>query len=395
MDDTVTWDILPTDILYCIFNNLTSRQDIGAAGCVCKSWQSKALCLLEGFPPNVPWLMLSENNNKCDIRSFFNLKNNKIHDLKLSETIGRRCFGIGYGWLLTIGTDLKINLVNPLTRRQIDLPPQSSFLRQSNIEPIMIRKYYISKVVASTDPWDSKANCYNKNCVIMVIYGLIGKLAFVKLGRKTWIDVQMPSRSYCDITFYKGNFYAVDWHEHLYICDINHGAPTVTPIAHVPKWEYDYYSTKYLVESSGALLMLCKTTRGEDDLDEDYDEVNDVKTGFTEHFEVLKLVKKKKTRKNKNGIRKTRNKYEYKFIEVENLDDKALFIGDTSSFSLTASSINGCKPNCIYYTDDINETRLHEERGLDMGVFNLQTSRCEPHYRGESLSSFCPSLWYI
>ncbi|KAM7266323.1 hypothetical protein ACFE04_004220 [Oxalis oulophora] len=106
----------------------------------------------------------------------------------------------------------------------------------------------------------------------MGIYGLIGNLNFAKLGRKTWIDVQMPSRSY------KGNFYAVDWHEHLYICDINHGAPTATPIAHVPNWEYDCYSTKYLVESSGALLMLCKTIMGEDDLDEDNDDVNDAKS---------------------------------------------------------------------------------------------------------------------
>ncbi|KAM7265028.1 hypothetical protein ACFE04_002711 [Oxalis oulophora] len=92
--------------------------------------------------------------------------------------------------------------------------------------------------------------------------------------------------------------------------------PTATPSSHVPKWEYDY-STKYLVELSGVLLMLCKIIRGEDNLDEDYDEVNDVKSGFTEHFEVLKLVKKKKTRKNKNGIRKTRNKYDYNVSDIQ------------------------------------------------------------------------------
>ena len=47
-----------------------------------------------------------------------------------------------------------------------------------------------------------------------------------------------------------------------------------------------------------------------------------------------------------------RSKDEYKWVNVDSLGDQALFVGDNSSMSLFASSFNGCKANCIYFTDD-------------------------------------------
>ena len=46
------------------------------------------------------------------------------------------------------------------------------------------------------------------------------------------------------------------------------------------------------------------------------------------------------------------SKYRYKWVKVHSLGDQALFVGDNSSVSLSASSFNGCKANCIYFTDD-------------------------------------------
>ncbi|KAK7830834.1 hypothetical protein CFP56_027890 [Quercus suber] len=37
---------------------------------------------------------------------------------------------------------------------------------------------------------------------------------------------------------------------------------------------------------------------------------------------------------------------------VDNLGDQVLFVGDSSSMSSSPSSFNGCKANCVYFTDD-------------------------------------------
>ena len=47
-----------------------------------------------------------------------------------------------------------------------------------------------------------------------------------------------------------------------------------------------------------------------------------------------------------------KSKNEYDWVNVDSLGDQALFAGDNSSMSLSASSFNGCKANCIYFTDD-------------------------------------------
>ncbi|KAA8522322.1 hypothetical protein F0562_013317 [Nyssa sinensis] len=41
-----------------------------------------------------------------------------------------------------------------------------------------------------------------------------------------------------------------------------------------------------------------------------------------------------------------------KWVKVESLGNRALFLGCNSSFSVEASDITGCKANCIYFTDD-------------------------------------------
>ena len=47
-----------------------------------------------------------------------------------------------------------------------------------------------------------------------------------------------------------------------------------------------------------------------------------------------------------------KRKNEYGWVNVDNLSDQSFFVGDNSSMSLSASSLNGCKANYIYFIDD-------------------------------------------
>ncbi|KAK4843861.1 hypothetical protein QYF36_023305 [Acer negundo] len=72
--------------------------------------------------------------------------------------------------------------------------------------------------------------------------------------------------------------------------------------------------------------------------------------------------------------------------EVKNLGNKALFLGDNSSFSIEVLDVTRCKSNCIYFTDDCRESYCSPDfcgrgGGKDMGIYNIQDKSIEPYIR--------------
>ena len=310
--------------------------------------------------------MLSEEreqgNKESKTRSMFNLLDTKTYRL-----------GTSFGWLLTIGTDLQINFFHPLSKQLISLPPQPTFCRQYTleVEPEHLRFMFVHKFVLSRSPWNSITHEHDHDCIIMAIYGEMRTLAFTQLGYKAWIDIQSTSRAYDDLAFYKGNFYAVYAHGEVFACRIDDNQKVVAK-AVAPRLEGTRDLIKnYIIESDGDVLLVSCIRVGhyysiedefnnvdlEDDIEdedaleneseEEEKKINDnfyVIIGFT----VLKLKR----------FTQARSKYRYKYVKVDNLGDRALFVGDNSSISLSAPSFNGCKANCIYFTDDINFATL-------------------------------------
>ncbi|XP_071723152.1 F-box protein SKIP23-like [Rutidosis leptorrhynchoides] len=232
----------------------------------------------------------------------------------------------------------------------------------------------VHKAVVSTNPWNLEAQHYNSNCVVMMIYGL---LTFTRSGHEAWIDVVMPSYvrrcPFSDIIYCRNRFYAVNAHYDVIACSIDdRDVSIVTRVAYIPSY-LDMLSTKYLVELSGELLMICRNYS--------YDRTIHPET-MTRSFEVLKLIKDEETG--------------YEFVKFESLDDHALFVGQSASFSLSASNMNRCEGNCIYFIDDYS-LNYTEKRGSgsDMGVYNFEDEKIEPFYSGQSLSYFSSPLWYI
>ncbi|XP_023881403.1 uncharacterized protein LOC136062141 [Quercus suber] len=336
-------------------------------------------------------------------------------------------------------TDLQINLLHPISKHLLCLPPQPTFSWQydSDLEPKDICEMFLQRVVLSKSPWNPATQECDCDCVIMVIYGEYQQLAFTRPGYKSWTDIKSSRRRrYADIAFYKGKFYALDYDGALVVCRIDDNkmprakaiAPPLEGITMSFKWNVQ----KYIVESSGGLLLVTRYRGGHiysehnDNYDQSYDSDSDADSRQNESsdeddienedfeddvededpmdeseeeryneanpYVTIGFIVQKLERCHQGG-----SKFKYKWVKVYSLGDQALFVGDNSSLSLTASSLNGVKPNCIHFTDDdlrvFNCTR--NDGGSDMGVFSMEDAEIKSHYSGQSLSFFCAPLWYI
>ena len=287
-----------------------------------------------------------------------------------------------------------------MSKHLLCLPPQPTFSWQydSDLEPKDIIGMFLKKVVLSRSPWNPTTQECDCDCVIMVIYGEYQQLAFTRPGNKAWMDIKSSRRKrYADIAFYKGKFYAVDYDGALVVCRIDDNkkprakaiAPPLEGITMSFKWNVQ----KYIVESSGGLLLVTRYRGGhiysehndyydrsydsdsnsdsgenessdEDDIEnEDFeddveneddvededpmDESEEERYNEANPYVTIGFLVQKLERCHQGG-----SKFKYKWVKVDSLGDQALFVGDNSSLSLTASSLNGIKPNCIYFTDD-------------------------------------------
>ncbi|KAF8412286.1 hypothetical protein HHK36_000247 [Tetracentron sinense] len=355
------WSELPNDLLGLIAQRVLIYEDFVAFGGVCESWRSVAVKQNFTPSPQLPWLMLPEQKN-CDTRTFFSLSKGMVHERRLPEVRGKRCWG-SQGWLITFSIDLNISLLNPFTRLQIQLPPHRTFkyhfdiyedVEEYNYTPAEIQELYIYKAIVSSSP--SSTTDY----VVMVIHGPKIQLAFARPGDEAWTTIEetRPTRYY-DVIYYKEKFYAVNSHGVVVVCDVQGPNPTeLRIIAKMP----DFDTKIYLVESAGALLVVSRYV--------DINIVNGVFIYQTTKFRVFKPDLSKS-----NG----------EWLQLKNLGDRALFLGQSTSMSIVASDFPKCKANCIYFTDDNEEPYLcnPEGGGKDMGIFDLEDGSFKSHYTGE------------
>ncbi|KAM7267121.1 hypothetical protein ACFE04_009287 [Oxalis oulophora] len=373
------WSDIPEDILCSIYARLPIMEVI-VSNSVCKSWQSMVGARLDGiqFPSQVPWLMLAEENNKhglssssTGLRSFVDLSSKNIFELYVPETTNRKCFGVGFGWLLTIDIHLQMDLFHPLTRRKINLPHYSTFEKYNPQYDNEIKEptnIHFQKAIVTADPWDPKVQDFNQDCIIMVIYAY-GSPAFAKLGDKTWTDVQLDYPHQYDVVYYKSQFYFINGYDVLAYKMDGDQPPSTNHIVRIPT-----HSHNYLVESEGELLLIFRSFENNRPTEVPH---------LTTSFEVLRLIKI--------------GKHGYELEEVKTLGNRSLFLGYSASFSLSATDLNGYRGDCIYFTDDLLNRFFGKDDcgGRDMGIYNLRNKTFEQLYARESLSFFFPPLWYI
>ncbi|KAK3033224.1 hypothetical protein RJ639_033104 [Escallonia herrerae] len=358
------WSELLRDLLVEIAKQITSIEDFVSFGAVCSSWYAAAT--RDNFTPStqIPWLMLAdvEQQNESERwRQFFSLSSGRIFKVILPEASKIRCLS-SLGWLLTLG-ELKANLLHPLSRLQIELPDLNTFQDYDEHENFLLD--YVHRMVLSASP------AATRDYMVMVTHGFAASLGFWRPGDASWTAVDQWELYIYDINYYKDKLYAVDVHGSVIVCDVNGPNPTQInlvsspPDGFLPLRNVQLYLLGWL---NNTLLVVSR--KGV--------QLTDAGNYGTTTFRVFQLDLRDK-----------------KWSEINNLGNRALFLGFNSSFSMETSGMNRCKANCIYFTDDCVDSyrSFPGGGGRDMGVFNISDGSIKPHFDGRSLSLVTPPTW--
>ena len=203
---------------------------------------------------------------------------------------------------------------------------------------------------------------------------LSGKLAMFRRGDKKWTIIDDMQSPYDDVIYFDGKFFAVDNTGRTVVVDVADGSSPVVKFGANSVFGGD---KKSLVESEGELLLV--DTYFSMYLDDD-DHVRWMIERMIQ-FKVFKL-----------------DQSEHKWIEVESLGDRLLFLGDDSSFSARASDFHGCKGNSICFTNISFFSDAEDEdasRSGTIGVFDLDTGSIGPisSYANYSRAIWPPPAW--
>lgn len=182
------------------------------------------------------------------------------------------------------------------------------------------------------------------NYALMVIYNK-GTLGLWKPGKKAWTTNKTRGYMVTDITYYKGQFYAVTGRGGRILIFNVWGSdhPTFVEQKRIPNLN-GLGKSLYIVESEGELFIIvqyvtvnmsdCRTGERVGRSKGNGVKVNDDETryGGTEEFRVYKVDLSNSA-----------------LAELQSLGDNTLFVGYNGSISVQASnSSKGIRPNCIY-----------------------------------------------
>lgn len=386
-----TWSELPLDIISLIVNQeQLSLADVGRMATVCKSWDS---ILREnnwfGLHVNAnigktpfPWLMLADECRSGGKRGFFNPATGQVSEVYLPEAEGRRCCGSSHGWIVTIGEDMEINLLNPLTRQQLSLPSQLTFdvfsdgstnqeIHEWSSRKDVVRSF-ILKAILTCSP--SRAG----ECVTVASLFPPGlrPLAYARPGDSKWTIIphlesyQEPN----DFIFYQGQVFAINLFGELMVLDLYHD----------PELKWKVISPEL------------------------YDTCRDIFGGLGHcHFDFYlaqiagKFVAVVRGAKVRERCRREILKVAvFKFQlgewrQIHEIGDCCLFLGVNQTICLSPAP-RGYRPNCIYFADDFHfyfRDSVIPVYGLDTLIYSTKSDDFSPVHGGVSLSDISPPLW--
>ncbi|ONK66805.1 uncharacterized protein A4U43_C06F12160 [Asparagus officinalis] len=407
-------DGLPIDILRLIVEKIVGHADVLRFGAVSRKFRSfvmdnlhslpsklpLCLCVLPSKPPPLPLLMQC-NDNEWENINFFSISDGKRHgEFLVPEIRNKWPVGSRYGWLFTVDTQGRsIQLLNPLTRAQIPLPSLDAFEH-----PTSWVNYdghtdfgFVLKAVISSDPSNKRRNLNgDDDCILVIaIITMFEVLSFCRVGDDKWTNVEGSPLYIKDVIWYKGEVYAVDGYGVAVVYDFA-GDKTIKQIAYSPDDLLD--CERYLVVLTNGDLLQVVREREYERSDKEEDEF----LLPTCDFVVYKLevfdepVKPEgvgystlKTRGTTLDRRiPTNHKFKFKWVEMENLGDHAIFVGQNYSFCVPAGEYQGCKPNCIYFTDhgglhsiiargNLDQEKIHEYSACDMAIYNFKDKHFE------------------
>ncbi|MBA0806414.1 hypothetical protein Gohar_005868 [Gossypium harknessii] len=422
-------DQVPTEIFWSIFNKL-SFIDLIQAKAVCSSWNLAA----EEFVSKMPWLMLPSKKeveegdgafvNNNGYNGFFNLCENRVYNLKTTPMEFREscCIGSSNGWLVFLEHKAVPFLFNPFKQIKIHLPSVDYLLGLKKMErnedgeyefdylkknqrfffkvcgKEQVRECFIQKAILSGKP-----DC-NENFGVVLLCNNREEIAYHQRGYNSWTVIDVSHPPYRDIICHKNHLYALTGNNSIEVWDLGgrdyvgrivNKSDIVLPFpdkSHTKGNSLRGFGTSkfYLVESCDDLLLIVRFTGDYVDFDgtllTEWDLLTETCTQpkicpyRTCFFHVYQL-----------------DFDELKWVEVESLNDRALFLGGNQSVSVSVQSFPHCETNSIYFTDDCWE-KMEEDYnygGHDMGIYNIKDESFKPIYEFSSDKIQPPPCWII
>ncbi|PWA54718.1 hypothetical protein CTI12_AA433340 [Artemisia annua] len=112
--------------------------------------------------------LVEKKKDGREFRELFLLSNKSIRKIRLPEAYGKVCRS-SCGWLLTVGCDHAIQLINPLSREIINLPK--------------VKKGIKKLLIVTNNPSSLKIP------LVVVLQGSFGEMGFCRPGDKKWTTV--------------------------------------------------------------------------------------------------------------------------------------------------------------------------------------------------------------
>ncbi|PWA57808.1 hypothetical protein CTI12_AA405720 [Artemisia annua] len=298
-----------------------------------------------GPPSRFPSLLLAEKEKDGqEFRELFLLSNKSIRKIRLPEAYGKVCRS-SYGWLVTIGYDHAIQLINPLSRETINLPKLDTFpgfLKNSRWHE-GIKKL----LIVTNNPSSLKLP------LDVVFWGIFRTMGFWCPRDKKWIAVGQY-REACDV--YGENPTAL-----VYVSRLPTDKAKNKGIAYITG----------LDEGERKRLLVVVRRRGM------VDGYFSMETYTTKRFLLFAY-----------------DLEDGRWSTVNDLGRKTLLVGHSSSFWIEDAT-GVIKRNGIYYTDDADFLYYATKNGGggDMGIYHLSDETIKPHFTGESRSFVTPPIW--
>ncbi|XP_074273707.1 uncharacterized protein LOC141597220 isoform X2 [Silene latifolia] len=398
------WDELPNGPLIEIAGRLSNFDDLQVMYLVCSRWNSvlrESQCkFLDGgragcCGPQVPWLMMAEQESferkgkgKAMRLFIYSLSFQSVRQLvtrlpPIKENFSNCRLFSSHGWVLvvrTTGSTMTMCLYNPFCS-----PSSHNYIPLPRLDTLSSS---VSRFTLSACP------C-TKSYTVMIVYAS-NKIGLWKPGDKVWtlVDHSLLSGVFIlDVIFYRGYYYVLDQLKHIFRLSGSDNNEL--------KWErlpslfdgindgsgHRYLWKAYFVvgdeEKLLVVVRLCLYPKTQPlfELPHDY---------LTAGFRVVEILVSPK-------------RFDNRVKDVNSLGTTSLFVGRNQAFAIdvpkannpSASGYYGCKPNCIYFTDDrlYILTTAKFGKGKDMGVYNMEDGSIDRHFQGLSLQDHSPMLW--
>ncbi|KQJ89077.1 probable F-box protein At1g44080 [Brachypodium distachyon] len=330
-----SWSDIPSELAGLVLLRLPAHSDRTRFAAVCRDWCISAK--QQHLPPPLPWFMLPRG-------TFFSLPHSESFQIPNGAEFHSSC-----GEWLVFADEYTCSLVNTITKVTLALPDLDAFGPIDEPDEVIngdgdsIPQTLLDLNVAMSIHKVIVCSVFLIAAIIVV--GRLRTLALCRPGGKLWfISALGGSRLVQDIILHDGKLYMVDQPRSLYAIDVGEDTDSskliiawieriiVGPILPFTSYvgnggTYD----QYLVESHGALLMVCKTISSLLTTNCGRSRIRVVQIRFHVFKANMQLLR---------------------WLEIRSLgDDQALFVGPRCSKSVCVSQYK-VKGNSIFFLDD-------------------------------------------